>query len=243
MQSTEDKLVLGAFDQLFMSLAEGLKSPMLRIARQAELLAMNSDGAPLQQLRGMQMHADASLRLLDGYLLSLHLARDPQAAFATQPVSVGAVLYETQAALMSVARDYGVEVQIDIGGRYEPVVANARALTAALISLGYSVIEALPALGTGQQQLRLSAHRTKAGIVTGMYFDAEQLTPESLRRGKRLAGHTRQPFVNELPGSAAGVFIADAILNAMQAQLRVGRHRKLPGFAVTLLSSQQLQLV
>jgi hypothetical protein len=46
-----------------------------------------------------------------------------------------------------------------------------------------------------------------------------------------------------LPGSGAGVFVADAILAAMASRLRVGRFMKLPGFAVTLPASEQLQLV
>jgi hypothetical protein len=98
-------------------------------------------------------------------------------------------------------------------------------------------------MGTDRLHLQLAAHRTKYGIVAGMYCDAEALMPNVLRRAKTLQGQARQPLVSVLPNSGAGVFMADAILNAMSSRLRVGRYQKLPGFAVTLLPSQQLQLV
>lgn len=242
MQATSDIPASSAFDRLFMALAEELKSPLLRIARQTELLVASGEHAP-ESLRGMQMNADMTLQLLDSYLLSLHLTREPDALFTVQPVSVGAVLHEARGRLADVAREYDVALELNIGGRYEPVMANARALTTALVSLGYSLIEALPAMGTEQLRLRLAVHRTKYGIVAGMYCDAENLTPQTFRQAQNIHGHTRQPFVGVLPNSGAGVFVADAILGAMSSRLRVGRYQKLPGFAVTLLSSQQMQLV
>jgi hypothetical protein len=171
------------------------------------------------------------------------LAQEPGALFAVQPVSVGAVLHEAQGRLADVAREYDVALELNIGGKYEPVMANARALTTALVSLGYSLIEALPAQGAEQPRLQLVAHRTKYGIVAGMYCDAENLTPQTFRQAQNMHSHTRQPFVGVLHGSGAGVFVADAILGAMSSRLRVGRYQKSSGFAVTLLSSQQMQLV
>lgn len=230
-----------ALDRLFMALAEELKSPLLRIARHAELLALN--GQSDSSLASMRMNADMTLQLLDSYLLSLRLSREPDMLFAIKPVSVSAVLHEARGRLADVAREYSVDLELDIAGKYEPVMADDRALTTALVSLGYSLIEALPAMGTRQLRLQLAAHRTKYGIVAGMYCDADALTPASLRRAHELYGHTRQPFVGALSGSGAGIFVADAILHAMSSRLRVGRYQRLPGFAATFAPSQQLQLV
>jgi hypothetical protein len=241
VQTVSNRTASDAFDRLFMALAEELKSPLLRIARHAELLALN--GGAEDGLTSVRMNADMTLQLLDSYLLSLQLTRDPETAFAVQPVSVSAVLHEAQGRLADVAREYSVELELDIAGKYEPVMANDRALTTALVSLGYSLIEALPAMGTRQMRLQLAAHRTKYGIVAGMYCDAHALTPESLRRAQELYGHTRQPFVGTLSGSGAGIFVADAILHAMSSRLRVGRYQRLPGFAATFAPSQQLQLI
>lgn len=241
MQTTSSGATSDALDRLFMALAEELKSPLLRIARHAELLALNGDAS--DGIASMRMNADMTLQLLDSYLLSLRLTREPEVQFAVQPVSVGAILHEARGRLEDIAREYSVELELDIAGKYEPVLANDRALTTALVSLGYSLIEALPAMGTRQLRLQLAAHRTKNGIVTGMYCDADALTPETLRRARNLYGHTRQPFVGSISGSGAGIFVADAILQAMSSRLRIGRYQRLPGFAATLNSSQQLQLV
>jgi len=116
-------------------------------------------------------------------------------------------------------------------------------LQSALITLGCSLIEALPANGTGRQRLQLATHRTKDGIVAGVYGELEGLTPGAFERSKQLQGRVRQPLVGTLPGSGAGVFVAEAILAAMASRLRVGRYQKLPGFAVTLPASEQLQFV
>lgn len=241
MQTATNRIASETLDRLFLALAEELKSPLLRIARHAELLALN--GSSCDGVASMRMNADMTLQLLDSYLLSLQLSREPNAFFALQPVSVSAILHEAQGRLVDIAREYSVELELDIGGRFEPVMANDRALTAALVSLGYSLIEALPAMGTQQLRLQLAAHRTKYGIVAGMYCDAAALTPESLRRAQGLYGHTRQPFVGAISGSGAGIFVADAILHAMSSKLRVGRYQRQPGFAATFMPSQQLQLV
>lgn len=229
-------------DRLFSSLAEELKLPLQQIARRAELATLQGGGGAAD-LQHIQTTADMSLQLLDNYLLSLQLMREPEATFAVQPISVSAVLHEARERLSPLARAYHVELDMDIAAKYEPVLAHRQALTGALVSLGYSLIEALPAMGTNQLRLQLAAHRTKYGIVAGMYCHAALLTPQVLRRGRALQGEARQPLVSVLPNAGAGIFVADAILGAMDSRLRVGRYQRKPGFAVTLPPSQQLQLV
>lgn len=238
-----------------MALAEQLKTPLLHIGRTAELQSMYvSEGASAGTLSGtghdwlrdIQHSADMSLHLLDGYLLSLKLNARPDEELSLEPVSVSAVLHDTAQELQHVAARYGVTLNLHVEGRYEPVMAHRQALRCALVSLGYALIEALPAAGVTQARLQLATHRTRQGIVAGLYSDLDGLTPQALRQAQHLhalGGHVRQPFVGSLPGSGAGVFIAEAILAAMQSRLRVGRYQKLPGFAVTLPASEQLQLV
>jgi K+-sensing histidine kinase KdpD len=226
-----------------MALAEELKTPLMQIARQAELLETHGKSVPEDQLRYMRHNADMTLRLIDSYLFTLRLSRDSRNGFSAEPVSISSILHEARARLLDAARERNIALHLNIAGKYEPVLAHPQALTSALITLGYTLIDALPANGSGQFGLRMAAHRTKHGIVAGMYFNSEALTPEALRRAQKLYGHARQPFVEVLPGSGAGVFVAEAILAAMSSRLRVGRYQKLPGFAVTLTPSQQMQLV
>lgn len=231
----------GFSDQLFLALAEGLKLPLQQIARQAELGSLLANS--ISDLHGIQSRADAALQLLDSYLLGLRLSLEPDERFAVEPVCVGAVLHDAHEQLARTAQQYGVKLEVYAASRYEPVMVHRQALRSALVSIGHTLIEALPAMGARQLRLQLAAHRTKYGIVAGMYCDAEDLTPKTLRQAHELYGHTRQPLVGVSPGSAAGVFAAEAILAAMSSQLRVGRFQRRSGFAVTLPSSSQLQLV
>jgi hypothetical protein len=244
-------------NHLFLALAEGLKQPLLQIARQAELQAMRpslgsgklvkrqSSDDVLRALGSIQATADMSLHMLDSYLLSLRLASSPALELEREPISLSAVLHDTAQELRDIAASYGVTLHLHVDGRYEPVLAHRQALQAALTALGYALIEALPASGAsaGHQRLQLATHRTRHGLVAGLYGELDGLTPQAFERSKELQGTVRQPLVGSLQGSGAGVFVADAILAAMASRLRVGRFHRLPGFAVTLPATEQLQLI
>ncbi len=225
-----------------MALGEELKLPLQQIAREAELQRVLHENID-EPMRHIQTSADMNLQLLDSYLMSLKLGFLSETKLQLAPVSVAAVLHETAERLQTIARQYGVEVELHIDGKYEPVMAHRAGLMNALLALGYALIEALPAAEPSRLRLEFAAHRTKYGIVAGMYGELNQLTPQAFRRSKALVGQASQPLTGSLPGSGAGVFVADALLTAMESQLRVGRFHKLPGFAVTLPPSQQLQLV
>jgi light-regulated signal transduction histidine kinase (bacteriophytochrome) len=231
----------GNSEFLFMALTEELKLPLQQILRQSELGQLQQDSRP--NLQTIQTATRSTLQLLDGYLLSLRLANDPEERFAVEPVCVSEILHDTSQQLAKIAEQYDVTLNIHIKSRYEPVMAHRNALKTAFVNLGHALIEALPATGTAQMSLQLAVHRTKYGIVAGMYCDSEMLTPQAFRQAQRLYGQVRQPLVGVSPNAGTGIFVADAILQAMSSKLRVGRYQKLPGFAVTLSPSHQLALV
>lgn len=236
----------GQFHRLFLALAEELKLPLMHIARSAELQSLRAGDAVAEAavgLRDIGQTADMTMQLLDSYLLSLRLYQLPEGGLELEPVSVQSVLHDTAAQLQHVAAQYGVDIDLHVQGRYEPVLANRQALQSALVSLGYTLIEALPASGVANLRLRLAGHRTSQGVVAGLYGELDGLTPQMFRRARQLQGTVRQPLVAAMPGSGAGIFVADAILGAMAARLRVGRYKNTPGFAVTLPASEQLQFV
>lgn len=226
-------------DRLCMAVAEELKVPMLHIARRAEL----------QGYRSIQSSADMALRLLDSYVLSLQLRTlADDADLEQEPVALSAVLYDTVAALRQTAQAYGVSLRVRVQGRTAPVLAHRQALQSALMSLSYAVISALPASDVGDTadgtaaQVQLVAHRTRQGMVVGVYAPLN-LTPQAYRQARSLYGTVRQPLTSSMPGSGAGVFVADSILATMKSRVHVGRFMKLSGFAVTLPLSEQLQLI
>ncbi len=238
-QSDNQQVEAVSSQRLLLSLAEQLKLPLLQIARRAELQALGET----VDVAAIQATAEAALRLVDSYVLGVQLADTSQQAMALEPVSVSSVLYDTAQQLGGVARFYGVHLELSIAGKYGPVLANREGLQAALTSLGMSLIEALPALDSGQLTLQLGAHRTRYGIVAGIYSDTASLTAESLRTGLNLCGTSRQPLVGVSHSSGAGVFVADAILQAMQLKLQPTRHNRLHGLGAVLQANNQLQLI
>lgn len=224
---------------LLQSIAEQLKLPLTNLARQVELGELQG-GAALD-LTAMRTQTAAALTLVESYLLGLQLARE-QGQLSLEPVSVASTLTETAHDLRALAKHCGVELEVSIAGRYEPVMAHRSGLRAALLSLGYTLVESLGAQSRNRR-LVLAVHRTQHGIVAGLYGGQEQLRPAQWRRALELCGKARQPYVGLTANSGAGLFVADSILQAMSARLRVGRHHKQSGLSVTLAPSRQLQLV
>jgi hypothetical protein len=224
--------------QLLRSVADQLKQPLTAIARQAELGQLTGDSS-LVDLSAVRTHATAALTLVDCYLLGLQLVRD-QASLALEPVSVSSTLVEIAHELDGFARQYGTTLELRIAGKYEPVMAHRTGLKSALLALGYALLEGYPLKGG---HLTLAVHRTPHGIVTGLYGNYEQLSAAHWRKALELHGKAPQPFSALCAGNGAGLFVAEAILQAMSTRLRVGKHQNQQGLATTLQASQQLSIV
>lgn len=227
-------------EQLLLSIAEELKLPFLQIARTAELQQLSPSS---ENLLAIQTSADMAIHLLDNYLFGARLALEDQYSLAMEPVAVSSVLYDAGQQLDRVAKQYGVDLELNLGGKFGPVMANRQGLQSALVSLGYTLIAALPNLGSKSHRLQLAAHRCRYGIVAGLYSDVEQLTTEAWRQGRKLQGHSRQPLATLSHSSGSGVFVADAILQAMDSELTVSRHHRLYGLGTVLRPNPQIQLV
>ncbi len=237
----EQKQALVQSEQLFLSLAEQMKLPLLQILKQAELGALL--GTANQQLGQVRVNADVALKLIDGYLLSMRLAAEESYNIEQESVSISSVLYDAAQELHPIAQLYGVTLELSLGGKYGPVTAHRQGLQSALVTLGYALIEALPATNAPQLKLELAAHRCRYGIVAGLYADVDRLTAEALRQGRRLVGDTRQPLPALSHSGGAGVFVADAILNAIGARLKVSHHNSRSGLGTVLQPNPQLQLI
>lgn len=236
MTHIEQRSVLS--QPLLLSVAEQLKLPLLQIARLAEIGRLTNTA----DLQTIQTTADSTLRLLDNYVLGISLAAE-QYKLELEPVSVSAVLYDSGQELSALAENYGVDLELHIGGRFGTVMANKAGLQSALVSLAAALIEALPALEQPQLKLQLATHRCRYGIVAGVYTDTHQLTAEVLRHGRQLMGSSRQPLPEITHTASAGIFVADSILKAMQLKLQVSRHNGLFGLGTILIPNNQMQLV
>lgn len=243
-QAPKGKTVESAEDlqtQTLRSIAEQLKMPLMYLARQAELCGQ-ADTQPEATFKSMQTHADMALRLVDSYLLGLDLS-NKQAKLELEPVPIAATLYDVAHDLTPLARQRNTDIELVLAGKYGQVMAHPAGLRAALYGLGFVLSEVVHPEKI-RNTLRIAAHRTRGGIVTGLYIDGAvdiQTTLSASNISQNLG--MRQPFANLTAGTGAGVFVADAIFDAMQTKLRAGRFQKQHGLAVTLQPSRQLQLV
>lgn len=228
-------------NELLVSVAEQLKVPLAIIARHAELGSLVGSDSSLDS-NTIATQAEAALVLVDSYLLGLELLRT-QTQLEFEPVSVSSMLVDTAHELFGFARQYGITVELETAGKYGPVMSNPRGLKAALLSLGFALIEAQAAAEQDtSHRVTLAMHRTPHGIVTGMY-GTQSVTADAWHRALVLCGKARQPLTELSYGSSAGLFVADTILRCMDTRLRPGRYLRRGGLAATLQPSRQLQLV
>lgn len=224
---------------LLRSIAEQLKLPLMYIARQAEFYRTEETLEPTV-LRDMQVNADMALRLVDSYILGLDLATK-QMNLQLEPVSVSSALYDVAHNLEPLVRQRNGELQLVLAGKYGQVMAHKQGLMAALYSVG-SVLAEIDGLDDATHSIKIAAHHSPRGIITGVYIDNRLATP-SVARGRGWQGTMRQPFADVTASGGAGVFVADAIFASMNTRLRYGRFRSFHGLAATLQPNKQLRLV
>lgn len=224
-----------ASERLLRTLAEQLKLPLLHIARQAEYATESAD---TDVLPAISYTADMALRLVDSYLLSVQL--QSEATLDLEPVSVSAMLQDTAHSLSKLAKQYDCNLEVQLSGKYHPVMGHRQSMEAAFMTLGYAFVESCPDSNT-RYTVVLGAHRSTRGLVAGIF--GGNITADTFRRGKALFGTARQPIPAFSPSAGVGVFVADSLLSSMETPLHVSRHNKLTGLAATLIPSRQLQLV
>lgn len=229
-------------DRLLLAVAEHLRVPLTAIARRAELgqLTGRTESADADAIR---TQACAALALVDSYLLSLELT-GKRSSLELEPVSASSMLVDAAHELDRFAKHYQVQLEVEVGGKFGPVIGNPQGLRAALLSLGFSLVEAQAAQDMqGPRRVMMAMHRTPLGIAAGAYGNYQALNANHWRTALRLAGRAQQPITNLAPGSGAGLFVADTILRSMNSRLRVGRYQRQSGLAATLQPSPQLHLV
>ncbi len=225
---------------ILLGVAEEIKLPLLQIRQLAELNLLLSN---VEQISQIDAIANAAVKLIDNYILGVKLALDPQ-PIKSESVSIASILYDSKEELKDLASNYKVDLALNLSGKYGPVTTNRAGLQAALVSLGSALIEALPANTKNEQiTLQFAMHRSRYGIVAGVYSDTKQISQTSLQSARKLQKVSRQPFVNLSHTAGVGIFVADTILRSMNLQLKTSRHKNWYGLATILQPNGQLSLI
>lgn len=218
-------------DPLLRALAEQLKIPLLQIARLSETTDKRT-------LPDISIISEQALRLVDGYLLAQIHA---QTRLALEPMTSTSVLYDVAQTLEPFAKAAKHEIIIDAQGRTVPVMAHRQSLEAMLALLGTSLIEA--AVDGKNAKLILGTHRSRQGIVIGVFSTDIQVSQHAMQVARQLHGRANQPIPLLGHSGGAAVAIADRLGERMQAPLRAYRHRGLSGIGALLAPSHQLRLL
>jgi hypothetical protein len=222
---------------LFVSLAEQLHNSFMQIARLSEANGISSKAQ--QGLVSDISHA--AMQLTESYTLSVRL-KNRQIEPELRPVMVTTVLHEAVHELSPLAKLLGVQLAITESTRGNLVVADPTILKAALTSLGQVFI-----LSQSQQEtnepVKLGVHRSRYGVVAGLYSSTGQLSAQAFRRAHQLHAQALQPLPSLVSGPATGVFVAESLLASMSSKLHISRFQTMQGLAVTLPNCQQLLLV
>ncbi len=226
-----------AHERLLRALAEQLKLPLIQIARSAELAQIKPDFTSYQSI---SYTADMALQLIDSYLLSVQLQNVP--SLTLEPVPMGVLLETTAHKLSQLARQYDYELQVDVRGHSQPVMAHRQSIEAAYASLGYAFIDGSSSSET-KRIITLGAHQSGDNLVAGVFSSEPGMSADMFRRGRALFGTARQALPSALSAAGAGVFIADSLLTSMDSPLHAAMHNSYRGLAASLHPSYQLTLV
>jgi hypothetical protein len=228
-------------ERLFLSLSEQLRHVFLLITRFAERAGSMPPEVQTAQWQAVRDVSESAMFLTEAYAESgklQHRLTSPE----IEPVTVSALLYDAAERLRPLARQYDVELALDEVPRLTPVMSDRYILQAALTSLGQVFVLA-QAEAENHMPLMFAAHRTRYGIVAGVYTEDSELTAEAFRKGRMLYGRSSQPLGKLVSGPATGVFVADALLQSISAKLHLARYHGRVGLGVTLPICDQLQLV
>jgi len=230
---------------LLVALSDDLALPLLQVKTGLELVDFGAVGRKTARAQAgdLALNIESALQLVAAYRLLLKsntLARMVQA-----PVSIGAVLEEVAHQLSPYARQYATVIQVDVQGKFAPVLADGNSLAVALGALGSSLIRAQAAQSSQKNyRLVLGAHKGSEGLVAaGAFSDVRGLSDKSLRAARALVGQARQPLLGLPPGAASGILIADMLCGNLWQPLRASAHRHMGGLATALPISNQLQFV
>ena len=230
---------------LLLALSDDLALPFLQVKSSIEVAGNeNYSGATmLEQAKNIHLSSEAGLLLVEAYRMLLKSDQILLEAF--EPVAIGAVLEEVAHRLSDYAKEYGVQIQVDVQGRFAPILAHTASLELAIEVLSASIIRAQASQNSGKAaRIVLGAHKSSEGLLAaGVFSDVRGLSDKSLRAARSLLGRAHQPLPHVPPGSASGILVADMLCESLWQPLRKSAHRSMDGLATNLPISKQLEFI
>jgi len=214
-------------DRLLINIVEHLKLPLINISLKSEV-------ANLSDIKSL---ADNSIRLIDGYILGLNIA---QHQLDLEPVSVSEVLSDAAHNLSKTAKLYNCNLNLNIEGKFVPVMSSKIEMESAFTLIGQTIIESNT---NTNNEIFISAYKSGDKIVAGIFTGDLKITNETLRKAIVSAGKVSQGLPDFSHSPVTGVYAADLILTRLASRLQVFHHNNLSGLAGNFMPSRQLSLI
>jgi len=228
---------------LFLNLIQNLQRSIINIIDQVDLIKISEDSQGLENIKNLAINSN---HLIESYNLVIRLLQD-QASLSLEAVSLSSVLFNVVENLKLVAKNYEVNLVFNNEGKFYPVLADRVVLESSLTSLGISLIEALPAFINKQpRQIDLFAaiHRSKYGLVIGLYFDDQPtFSRQLITKNQTILRRANQPLPLFSYNAASGIFLAKSMLSLMNLDLVASKHHGLHGLGLVMSPIRQLSLM
>lgn len=212
-----------------------LQTRFLQVRALAE--ASKGDRATLREIQLLSKHA---LITLDYALFAVDAL---QAELPLTTVSAAAAAQDVAQDLWQISKTYGVELELDITKRLEPVYANEAALKGALFGLVSSLIVSQQ---PSDKRLRfiIAAQQTAPKTQRlGVYSPDGIISSRAIRQSRRLAGNARAVAPGEFHNAGLGLVVSDQLTQALGSELQQFVHRKQKGIGFYIPMSAQLSFI
>lgn len=227
-----------ARDPIFSYIADNLRNELIKLNSSLEYAQLSGD---VKLLDNAKFSSQAMLRLIDCYL---SYTTQADSFSDVEPVSLSAMLTSIASTMSPYAAWQQCDLDLNVMGKYQPVMVNRELLKTVLTSLSSIFISAQSEIKhTTRPIISYAVTRTKNGITAGIYSNVEAMNGRMLRTARMQYGKPGNPTSAAVTNASAGLYMADSLLSKISNGLKASRFNKMVGLSASFEPSQQLAIV
>lgn len=227
-----------ANNPIFSYIAQNLRSELTKFTSSIEYAQFSGDLSILDESKYSSQYM---LRLIDCYLNFLD---QTDISANVEPVSLSAMLTSVASSMAPYAKWQQCDLDLNVAGRYQPVMANKDILTTVLTSLSSVFIAAQSEVKHNTRPvITYAVTKSSKGIMAGIYSNVGAINGATLNKARNLYGKSGNPISTTVSNGSAGLYMADSLLSQMSNGLRASKFHNMSGLAASFEPSNQMALV
>lgn len=213
-----------------------LQTRFLQVRALAESAATDK-----RSVREIQLLSKHALATLDYALFAIDM-QQTELPFST--ISASAAVQDVAQDLWQLSKTYGVDLEIDVTKRLDPIYANEAAVKGALFGLASTII-ASKSPSEKTMRLVIAAQQTAPKTQRlGVYSPTDMIGTQALKQVRSLAASTaRSAIPTDVHDSGLGLVLSDQLAKALGSELQRFTHRKQKGIGFYVPMSAQLSFI